>query len=49
MTLAQAALYIVAIVMLVLAGLGVPARVSWGYLGAACALLAYTLPGLLSL
>lgn len=48
MSAAQAALYIVAIVLLVLGGVGVPARVHWGYLAAACALLAYTLPGLLS-
>jgi hypothetical protein len=41
-----AVLYIVAIVLLVLAAVGVPARVSLALLGAACALLAYALPNM---
>lgn len=46
MALAQALLYLAAIVLLVLAAFGVPARVSLALLGAACALLAYALPAL---
>jgi hypothetical protein len=41
---AQALLYIAALLLLVLAACGVPARVSLALLGAACALLAYSLP-----
>lgn len=44
MLLLQAILYITAVVLLVLAAFGIPARVSLALLGAACALLAYTLP-----
>ena len=44
MTTAQALLYLAAIVLLVLAAVGVPARVSPALLGAACALLAFALP-----
>jgi hypothetical protein len=39
-----AVLYIVAVVLIVLAAVGVPARVSLALLGAATALLAYSLP-----
>ena len=46
MALAQALLYLVAIVLLVLAACGVPSRVSLALLGAACALLAYALPAI---
>jgi len=42
----QAVLYIAAVVLLVLAAFGVPARVSLALLGAACALLAYSLPAI---
>lgn len=41
-----AVLYLVACVLLVLAALGVPARVSLALLGAACALAAYSLPAM---
>jgi hypothetical protein len=41
-----AVLYIVAVALLVLAAFGVPARVSLALLGAACALLAYSLPSM---
>lgn len=41
-----AILYLIAVVLLVLAGLGVPARVSLALLGAACALLAFSLPSI---
>jgi hypothetical protein len=44
MLVAQALLYLAAVVLIVLAAFGVPARVSLALLGAACALLAYTLP-----
>jgi hypothetical protein len=44
MALAQALLYLAALILLVLAAFGVPARVSLALLGAACALLAYSLP-----
>jgi len=44
MATAQAVLYLAAVLLLVLAALGVNARVSPGMLGAACALLAYSLP-----
>lgn len=44
MSLAQALLYLAAVLLLVLAALGVPARVSLALLGAACALLAFALP-----
>lgn len=44
MLLLQAILYIAAVVLIVLAAFGIPARVSLALLGAACALLAYTLP-----
>lgn len=43
MATAQAILYLVAVVLLVLAACGVPSRVSLALLGAACALLAYAL------
>jgi hypothetical protein len=41
-----AILYIVAVVLLCLAAFGVPARVSLALLGAAAALLAYSLPSM---
>ena len=41
-----AVLYIVAIFLLCLAAFGVPARVSLALLGAACALLAFSLPAM---
>ncbi len=44
MTTAQAILYLVAVILLVVAAFGVPARVSLALLGAACALLAFALP-----
>jgi hypothetical protein len=44
MALARALLYLAALVLLVLAACGVPARVSLALLGAAAALLAYALP-----
>lgn len=40
-------LYLAAVILLVLAAIGVPARVSLALLGAACALLAYALPSML--
>jgi len=40
----QAVLYIIAVVLLVIAAFGVPARVSLALLGAGLALLGYTLP-----
>lgn len=40
----QAILYLAAVVLLVVAAFGVPARVSFPLLAAACALLAYALP-----
>jgi len=40
----QAILYLIAVVLLVVAAVGVPARVSFPLLAAATALLAYTLP-----
>lgn len=40
----QAVLYIIAVVLLVIAAFGVPARVSLALLGGASALLAYALP-----
>ena len=43
-----ALLYAVAVVLLVLAGFGVPARVSLALLGAACALLAFSLPAIVA-
>jgi hypothetical protein len=46
MALLQAILYITAFVLLLLAALGVPARISLALLGAALALLAYTLPAI---
>jgi hypothetical protein len=46
--LAQSILYLAAVVLLVLAGFGVPARVSLALLGAACALLAFSLPAIQS-
>lgn len=45
----QAILYLAAVVLLVLAAFGVPARVSLALLGGACALLAYALPTLAAL
>jgi hypothetical protein len=44
MLLLQAILYIAAVVLIVLAAFGVPARISLAHLGAGLALLAYTLP-----
>jgi hypothetical protein len=44
MATAQALLYLAALVLLVLAACGVPARVSLALLAAACALLAFSLP-----
>ncbi len=41
---AQRIIYVVAIALLVLAAFGVPARVSLALLGAAAALLAFSLP-----
>lgn len=41
---AVAVLYLVAVILLVLAAAGVPSRVSLALLGAASALLAYSLP-----
>jgi hypothetical protein len=41
-----ALLYIVAVVLIAAAGFGVPARVSLALLGAACALLAFSLPAM---
>ena len=41
-----ALLYIAAVILLLLAGFGVPARVSLALLGAACALLAFSLPAI---
>lgn len=41
---AQVICYVAAIALLVLAAFGVPARVSFALLGAAVALLAYSLP-----
>lgn len=51
MTPFQAVLYIVAVILIVVAALGVPVagRVSLALLGAAVALLAYTWPGLVAL
>jgi hypothetical protein len=46
MALAQALLYLAAVVLLVVAALGIPARVSLALLGAASALLAYALPAI---
>ncbi len=46
MSTAQALLYLAAIVLLVLAAFGVPARVSLALIGAACALLAFALPAI---
>lgn len=46
MALAQAVLYLVAVLLIVLAAVGVPARVSLALLGAGCALLAYALPAI---
>lgn len=40
----QAVLYIAAVVLIVAAALGIPARVSLALLGAACFVLAYALP-----
>lgn len=43
-TLVQALLYLASVVLLVLAAIGVPARISLGMLGAACFVLAFSLP-----
>ena len=40
----QVVLYIVALILLLLAAVGVPARVSLALLGAACGLAAYAAP-----
>lgn len=45
----QAILYIIAVVLLVLAAFGIPSRVSLALLGAATALLAYSLPAITAL
>lgn len=42
----QAILYLIAVVLLVVAAFGVPARVSFPLLAGACALLAYALPAI---
>lgn len=44
MALARAILYLAAILLLVLAAVGVPSRVSLALLAATCALLAFALP-----
>jgi hypothetical protein len=49
MALSQAILYLAAVILLVLAAFGIPARVSLALLGAATALLAYALPAITSL
>lgn len=49
MTATQAALYLVAVVLLVVAAFPTGSRVSLALLGAACALLAYVEPGLAGL
>ena len=41
-----AILYLAAVILLVLAALGIPARISLALLAAACALLAYSLPAM---
>jgi len=41
-----AILYVAAVILLVLAAFGIPARVSLALLGAACALLAFSLPAM---
>ena len=46
MATAIAILYLAAVLLLILAGVGIPARVSLALLGAACALLAYSLPAI---
>jgi hypothetical protein len=46
MHLLQAILYLAAVVLLVLAAIGVNARVSLALLGAACALTAHALPAI---
>lgn len=46
MKVAVALLYLAAVLLIVLAGCGVPARVSLALLGAACALLAFSLPAI---
>lgn len=46
MSTAQAILFLVAVVLLVVAAFGVPARVSLALLGAACAVLAFSLPAI---
>lgn len=48
MATAQALLYLAAIALLVLAAVGLPVRVSLALLGAACALLAYSLPAIVA-
>lgn len=45
----QAILYLAAVILLVVAAFGVPARVSLALLGAAAALLAYSLPTIAAL
>ena len=49
MQLVQAILYITAVVLIVLAAFGVPARISLALLGAGLALLAYALPAIAAL
>ena len=46
MSLAVALLYLVAVVLLLAAAVGIPSRVSLALLGAACALLAFSLPAI---
>jgi hypothetical protein len=46
MALAQALLYLAAVILLAVAAFGIPARVSLALLGAASALLAYALPAI---
>lgn len=49
MSTLQAILFIIAVVLLMLAAFGIPARVSLALLGAATALLAYALPAIAAL
>ena len=49
MALLQAILYILAVALIAVAAFGIPARVSLALLGAATALLAYTLPAITAL
>lgn len=46
MKVVVAILYLLAVLLITLAAFGVPARVSLALLGAACALLAFSLPAI---